>query len=185
MKMKIFMLLILVSIVAISGCADYGGSEDSDPLDEGEETTSDETADEEMDTQIPEPDSAAIFSEITDVDSYSEWSIWPGKEAMEEGTGVHGEYVTVYVSDNALPAAETGEETMPDGTMVVKEGFNGDEELTGIYLMYKVEGYDPENNDWFWAAYSPEGNINAEGKVDGCINCHEREQDADYLFFNT
>lgn len=172
MKIKTIMLLVLISAIGISGCADYNGSEE------------DAMADDELDAQVSEPGAAAIFSEITDVDGYKEWSIWPGNESLEEGTGVHGEYVTVYVSDNAISSAESGGEMLPYETMVVKEGFNADEELTGIYLMYKIEDYDPRNNDWFWAAYSPDGSVNAEGRVDGCINCHDDVNAADYVFYN-
>ncbi|MDK2939115.1 MAG: hypothetical protein PWQ51_1279 [Methanolobus sp.] len=195
MKIKAFMLLLLVCAISISGCADSDNGDDTVPSNSEEEPMADDSMDESMneemeDTmddemgQMSEPDAEGIFSEITDADNYKEWSIWPGTGAMEDGTGVHGEYVTVYVSDNAVSAAEVGGEMLPYETMVVKEGFNEDEELTGIYLMYKIEDYDPENNDWFWAAYSPDGNVNAEGRVAGCINCHSDEQDADYVFFN-
>jgi hypothetical protein len=195
MKIEAFMILLLVCVISMSGCADSGDGDDTVPLNSEEEPMADDSMDatmnEEMEDtmddemgQMPEPDAEAIFSEITDAGNYKEWSIWPGTGAMEDGTGVHGEYVIVYISDNAVSTAETGGEMMPYETMVVKEGFNADEELTGIYLMYKAEDYDPENNDWFWAAYSPDGSVNAEGRVTGCINCHVDGQDADYIFFN-
>jgi hypothetical protein len=182
MEIKILMLLVLISAICISGCTDYNDSQEDAMPDDSMDAPMGDVGDGGMEDQMPEPAAANIFLEIDG--TYKEWNVWPGNESMEKGNGVHGEYVTVYVSDNAVSAAEAGGEMMPYETMVVKEGFNSDEELTGIYLMYKVKDYDPENNDWFWAAYSPEGSVTAEGQVDGCIGCHVNVQDADYIFYN-
>jgi LPXTG-motif cell wall-anchored protein len=38
--------------------------------------------------------------------------------------------------------------------------------------MYKVEGYNPEGGDWFWAKYQPDGSVDAAGKVASCAGCH-------------
>ena len=184
MKVKTLMILIVICIVGISGCTDSTTEDTQVPSDIEEDNTSEESMTDEVDVPETEPDASSLFSAFAENDAYKEWSIWPGKEAMMEGSGVHGDYVSVYISDNALSSAEVAGATMPYETMVVKEGFNSDEELTGIYLMYKAEGFDPENNDWFWASYSPEGAVKAEGKVGGCISCHEGKEDADYIFVN-
>ena len=47
--------------------------------------------------------------------------------------------------------------------------------------MYKVEGYNPEGGDWFWLKYTPDGRIEKEGKVAGCIGCHAAAQGNDWL----
>ena len=178
MKIKTFIFLIVICIIGISGCT-YSATEDDAMSQDAEETVNDN-----VDMQVSKPDASSLFSDFTGNDTYKGWSIWPGKEAMMEGNGVHGDYVSVYVSDNALSSAETGGATMPYETMIVKEGFNADKELTGIYLMYKSEGFNPENNDWFWASYSPEGDVKTEGKASGCISCHEGKDDVDYIFMN-
>jgi hypothetical protein len=167
-----FMIFILICIIGISGCAD----QENDSVSAGPEDG--------IDPQVPTPDAESIFSGFTVSDNYKDWSIWPGQGPMMEGNGVHGDYITIYVSEDALPLAEQGGMAMPYGAMVVKEGFNSDRELTGLYLMYKIEDFDPDHNDWFWASYSPEGNVRAEGKVGGCINCHEGKKDIDYIFAN-
>ena len=58
--------------------------------------------------------------------------------------------------------------------------------------MYKRPGYDPENQDWFWVKYLPDGALDknpagmslagrvAKGADQGCIACHSGEED--YLF---
>jgi hypothetical protein len=41
-----------------------------------------------------------------------------------------------------------------------------------VTAMYKVEDYNPEDGDWFWAKYGPEGKVTAAGRVKSCINGH-------------
>ncbi|WP_292467187.1 cytochrome P460 family protein [Methanolobus sp.] len=176
MEIKTLILLVLVCAIGVSGCADKSPVEKLAPEDAG--------ADNVADTMESIPAAADLFSVFANESSYKDWSIWPGKEAMMGGNGVHGDYVSIYVSNNAFSAAEVGGGPMPYETMVVKEGFNADKELTGIYLMYKLEGFDSDNNDWFWASYSADGTVKSEGKVGGCINCHEGKKDVDYIFVN-
>ena len=38
--------------------------------------------------------------------------------------------------------------------------------------MAKVRGYDPDDNDWFWAMYGPKGSVIREGKIASCIECN-------------
>ena len=51
--------------------------------------------------------------------------------------------------------------------------------------MYKVAGYNPEASNWFWAKYSPKGEIamggKAAGKVPMCIECHGMKKANDYI----
>jgi len=66
---------------------------------------------------------------------------------------------------------------LPDESIIVKENFGPDKKLAAITVMYKEKGYDPAHNDWFWAKYQPDGTIDAEGKVKGCIDCHGLPKD--------
>jgi hypothetical protein len=68
--------------------------------------------------------------------------------------------------------------------------------LQSITVMFKRErGYDPDNKDWFWVKYTPNGEIfkDARGralagrvakdsKTEGCIACHKTAPGADYVF---
>lgn len=84
------------------------------------------------------------------------------------------------------------------GRLVVKRNHGGVEGLTvrqvydnpvenlaAVTIMFKrEEGYDPENQDWFWAKYLPDGELDqnpagiklagrvAKGMDTGCIACH-------------
>ncbi|MEA3292519.1 MAG: cytochrome P460 family protein [Pseudomonadota bacterium] len=67
--------------------------------------------------------------------------------------------------------------------------------LKAVTVMYKREaGYDPDNQDWFWAKYSPQGEVLtnpkgmqlagrvAKGASEGCIACHQAAPGGDYVF---
>lgn len=70
--------------------------------------------------------------------------------------------------------------------------------LKAITVMFKREaGYDPDNQDWFWVKYRPDGSLHAtprgvplagrvaKGMDQGCIACHADADGGDYLFNNT
>ncbi len=70
--------------------------------------------------------------------------------------------------------------------------------LKAITVMFKREaGYDPENKDWFWVKYKPDGSLHknpkgmllagrvAKGMPQGCIACHRGASGGDYLFNNS
>lgn len=70
--------------------------------------------------------------------------------------------------------------------------------LKAVTVMFKREkGYDPDNQDWFWAKYTPDGGLHknpmgmalagrvAKGMDQGCIACHSTADGGDYLFNNT
>ena len=67
--------------------------------------------------------------------------------------------------------------------------------LKAVTVMFKREyGYDPENQNWFWAKFKPNGSLHsnpkkmllagrvAKGMPKGCIACHKAAPGGDYLF---
>ncbi len=63
--------------------------------------------------------------------------------------------------------------------------------LAAITVMFKRPGFDPDNQDWFWARYAPdgslamtEGGVAMVGRVDGCIGCHSAAGGGDYIYVN-
>lgn len=163
MKRMILLSLILISAVFLSGCAE------SDDAGISDEVQVEVSADE-------------LYSEITSNGGYKKWALFPGTEELAPGAGVHGDKVSIYVSNDVSAAIDAGDTIMPFESIIIKEGFNSEDQLEELVVMYKVEGYDPDNNDWFWALYSPGGAVSAEGKVDGCINCHEKKASNDFIF---
>ncbi len=110
------------------------------------------------------------------------FSLWPGKGKLYKGTEPHGSLLTTYVNQPALDAIRGKKESMPAGSIVVKENYMPGKKLAAITVMYKVAGFHPEGGDWFWAKYAPDGKIQAEGKPGGCIGCHGKKKGNDFLF---
>ena len=66
--------------------------------------------------------------------------------------------------------------------------------LKAVTVMVKRTGYDPEDKDWFWVKYAPDGNIMknekgmalagkvAKGMPVGCISCHQSASGSDFVF---
>jgi hypothetical protein len=134
----------------------------------------------------------------TAMDGYNGWimqsEIMPGKSP-------HGMYVRMYYSIVTI-----------DGMayhVVVKDNYGGEDvtlemvkENPGAYLMavtpmlQREQGYDADNNDWFWVKYGTDGSVAmndmkmalagrvAKGMPMGCIACHANAADGDYLFAN-
>lgn len=72
---------------------------------------------------------------------------------------------------------------MPYGAILVKENYGKDKKnLLAITPMYKVKGFNPEGDDWYWVKYEPDGKIVTEGKPKGCIDCHEVVKDNNWIF---
>ena len=59
---------------------------------------------------------------------------------------------------------------------------NPDKWLKAITIMKRIPGYNPENKDWFFAKYKPNGDQLKVGKVKGCIECHQSASGNDYTF---
>lgn len=66
--------------------------------------------------------------------------------------------------------------------------------LKAVTVMFKRPGYDPENRDWFWVKYGPDGSVLknpkglflagrvAKGANQGCIACHKAAPGGDMVF---
>jgi hypothetical protein len=134
----------------------------------------------------------------TAMDDYSEWPI---RTDFYEGRSPHGEFLRTYYNIVTI-----------DGTpyhVIAKDNYGGEgatmetvsesphEYLASATIMVqRHEGYDPDNNDWFWVKYNSDGTIakNAKGMAlagrvakgadKGCIACHASAKDGDYLFSN-
>jgi hypothetical protein len=131
---------------------------------------------------------------VLDASPYQEWGTWPTDEWNDftqflKSGEPHGNVVRIFVNDVALEAAAAEDfgGILPAGSIVLKENYMGADpedpgELAALTIMYKVEGFNPEANDWFWVEAAGDGSaIDLEGAVAGCIGCHSQPNNADYL----
>ena len=96
---------------------------------------------------------------------------------------IDGHTGSLIVKRNYGPAEVTEDEVIGDP----------DKHLAAITVMFRREqGYDSDNQDWFWVKYLPDGSLDknpagvglagrvAKGAEQGCIACHSGVED--YVF---
>ncbi|MBW1711901.1 MAG: cytochrome P460 family protein [Deltaproteobacteria bacterium] len=132
--------------------------------------------------QLPPPEGKALWQYISQVDPYKDWSRLPGYDSMVRASSPHSRHIELFINDIGLEAYKA-DKPLPNGTIIVKVNYGTDKEtIASITPMYKVEGYNPEAGDWFWGMYTPEGKVHREGKVFGCLNCHKKAKESNYVF---
>jgi hypothetical protein len=132
------------------------------------------------------PDAQALWKELTNM-HYEQWAPWPGQDTdFYPGRSPHGKKLKLFVNRTTF-----GDLTdPPPGSIIIKENYSPDEKLMAITIMKRVEDYDPDNNDWYWVKYGPDGSVaqhedmQVVGKVQSCIACHARARGDDYIFTN-
>ncbi len=135
-----------------------------------------------MQMQLPDTTAAAVWSYLQQEDYRANWGMWPGKGKLYTGRDPHGALLTTYANAAALGALTGKAGSMPAGAIIVKENFMPDSSLAALTVMYKVDGYDPANNNWFWAKLGPAGGVQVEGRGQGCIACHAAQRANDFVF---
>lgn len=133
--------------------------------------------------KMPQADDNSFRDYITKQNSYKNWATFPGTSMMYEGTKPHGAILTTYVNDAALKSIKA-KNGMANNSMIVKENYSPDKKLMAITAMYKVNGYNPDGGDWFWVKYTADFKTEKSGKVKGCVNCHGKKKDNDYIFLD-
>ncbi len=114
-----------------------------------------------------------------------------------DGTEPHGVVLTNLEGDVTVEG-HTGIAIAKSNYMdtTIEEVWNApDQNVDSITVMFKREaGYDPDNRDWFWAKYNPDGSLQtnpqgqplagrvAKGAEEGCIACHQTAEGGDYVF---
>lgn len=125
----------------------------------------------------------------------------------EGGTGLHSATI-VTVQANVTVNGNTGIAIVkknfrtPDGTPATQEEIFAGTVGGPLTVMYQREaGYDSGNQDWFWAVYTPPGDVvvnplglNMAGKIVGggampdapfnCIACHAGAPGGDLVFLH-
>jgi len=129
------------------------------------------------------------------------YDTWPLKSDFYAGGAPHGKVLRMYY--NVVHVGEAHYH------VIIKDNFGGEgvkpeivakspaKYLAAVTVMVQRKpGYDPENNDWFWAKFNPDGSVApndkgmalagrvAKGMPKGCIACHSEAEGKDYLFLN-
>jgi hypothetical protein len=122
---------------------------------------------------------------------YKNWAPVPGKsDAAYPGDSPHGAFLKMFLNRKAAGSPNS----LPDGSIVIKENYSPARELAAITVMYKTRGYNPKAGDWYWVKYNPDGSVASKstdkgmmrlsGRVGGCIDCHSAAEGDDFAYFN-
>ncbi len=125
---------------------------------------------------------------------YRSWPSYPDLGGFQDGQSPHGKFLKYHINS----AASNNHRNPGAGSIIVKENYMSasPSALGAITVMEKVPGYDPENGDWFWVKFAPDGSVMknpkgmslagrvAKGMEQGCIACHANADGGDFLFIN-
>lgn len=126
-----------------------------------------------------------LWARISSESNYENYSYWPDHEGINPGQAPHGVYHKIFINGDLMDALPIENKIAPIGTIIVKENINRDKDVQKITVMAKIADYNNEGGNWFWAAYSPDGEIEAEGTPRGCISCHEGMKSNDYIILRS
>ncbi len=121
-----------------------------------------------------------------EIAGYQGWKTPDWVEGYNESVHPLPAYVKYYVNDIGMSDIDDP----PNGSVFVKEQFDEDKQLIGLTVMKKIDGYDPENKDWFWAIADASGGVTNAGRLNSawtsnCISCHKKgDGGGDLLFVN-
>jgi hypothetical protein len=131
---------------------------------------------------LPDTTGAAMLQYLNEQGYQEAWELWPGKGELYEGTEPHGMLLTTYLNQAAVEALNNKAGSMPDGAIIVKENYMPDGTYDAMTVMYKVPGYNPDHNNWFFTKIGADGAVQAEGRVEGCQACHSAQRENDYIY---
>ncbi len=119
---------------------------------------------------------------------YTSWDPYPGLAGWQPGKSHHGKVLKYYINS----VAARNPENPGNGSIIVKENYGMEGgPLMAVTVMQKIRGYDPEDRDWFWVKFAPNGEVmknpkgmSLAGQAQGCIACHSSAAGGDFLFVN-
>lgn len=168
MKARYSGCLVALMLVLLSGCKNK-------PLESMKSSL-------KADLAPPPANGAAIIEYISKENDYRKWPFYPETGVLYPGKHPRGSLLITYVSPETLLALQDKQGRLPDGTIIIKENYNLQKKLQTTTIMYRLNGYDPENGNWFWLKYTPDQTILEEGKVGECIRCHQTVKNNEWVF---
>ncbi|MDI1476571.1 hypothetical protein [Polyangium sp. y55x31] len=117
--------------------------------------------------QDDDPDGASeLWTRIQDA-KYRTWERAPGYETRKSSSARHGSAVEIFMNDVVADALVGPQITAwPDGSLLVKDGFDDDGSPHIVAAMEKRGGA------WFFVEWSPEGESLYSGTPSICTDCH-------------
>jgi len=153
-----------VLVVTLAGCSDPPPAREPTP-----EPVSGQAGQGGEPAETPAAPSGDLLEQVRAQD-YLSWQRAPGYETRQTSAGPHGGAVDIYVNATVSEAlTSAGLTQWPVGSVIVKDGFSGDELGLTAIMEKRAEG-------WIWAEYYS-GDRKYDGPVSVCTSCHESGDD--------
>ncbi len=119
-----------------------------------------------------DPAGADTFWDQIHAAPYTKWAGAPGFATRTPSSAPHGDEVIIFVNDVVQSTLDGpgGLTTWPEGSLIVKEGYNGAD-------LHLVAAMEKRSDGWYWAEWSGEGEAKYSGHPDVCTGCHESGSD--------
>jgi len=163
----------ILTAVLFTACADTGQEAgDADQLPPANADAPAAPAANQQETS-PDTTAAALWAFLEEEAYRDNWQLWPGKDRLYTGTEPHGMLLTTYTNRTAYDALMAGQVAdLPAGSIIVKENWMPDSTYDAATVMYKVDGYNPDHQDWLFAKFNAAGAPDAFGRAPMCQACH-------------
>lgn len=132
------------------------------------------------------PVAAELWEQISGANDYKSWPLLAGTTERQISNAPHGDLATIYYSGQDANAPSSGD-------ILVKELWVGEEvEPQALTVMLKLEQFDPDNADWFYAKYLLDGTLDTTpsgvplaGAMEpapgaACRGCHRGAPEGDF-----
>lgn len=97
-----------------------------------------------------------------------------------------GKFVFTYINNMGIDSFRNKTYPYPNNTVSVKEAHGTNDSnspVDTLFVMKKISGFDKDNGDWYYSITDSKGNpMQAGGKIQMCISCHQGAKDKDYIF---
>ena len=131
-----------------------------------------------------EPEEAnRLWLDLIQADYRTNWMPAPGFESRVPSRAAHDDEVQIFVNPDVQNVLDTSTaiEEWPVGSIVVKDGYGGND-ISLVAAMEKTRrGTEPDT--WFWAEYTGDGDVLFSGTPTICTGCHQIGDDFIRGFF--
>ena len=120
--------------------------------------------------------------------AFEDWRGWNKTAPIPYLSGEHRSWATIYFDELAAKSSQSASGQFLPCAKIVKVHFTdaSGSAIRKLFLMTKMPaGFDPNHGDWWYGNYdaSVGAGMIEQGNVEGCISCHQRASDLDYVFF--
>jgi Cytochrome P460 len=128
--------------------------------------------------QDDDPEGARVLWERVNAGpGFRTWARAPGFATRRPSFTAHADAVEIFVSPEVATTLSTKlVREWPVGSVIVKEGYRGDDRRLVAIMEKRADG-------WFWAEYDDGGTAKFSGRPSVCIDCHDnRKSYSDWVY---